>query len=74
ALISAMKKHQKYFHLVDKDNKLMPNFITISNIESSRRGPPRPGRLRHLPGDGAAAVARTVPPPLLRGADGPPPP
>ncbi len=35
ALISAMKKHQKYFHLVDKDNKLMPNFITISNIESS---------------------------------------
>ncbi len=35
ALISAMKKHQKYFHLVDKDNKLIPNFITISNIESS---------------------------------------
>lgn len=34
ALISAMKKHQKYFHLVDKDNKLMANFITISNIDS----------------------------------------
>ncbi len=35
ALISAMKKHQKYFHLVDKSNHLMPNFITISNIDSS---------------------------------------
>jgi len=35
ALISAMKKHQKYFHLVDQDNKLLPSFITISNINSS---------------------------------------
>lgn len=35
ALISAMKKHQKYFHMVDTNNQLMPNFITISNIESS---------------------------------------
>jgi len=35
ALISAMKKHQKYFHMVDSNNQLMPNFITISNIESS---------------------------------------
>ena len=34
ALISAMKNHQKYFHLVDADNKLLPRFITISNIES----------------------------------------
>ena len=34
ALISAMKKHQKYFHMVDKDGQLMPNFITISNIAS----------------------------------------
>lgn len=35
ALISAMKKHQKYFHLVDSNEQLMPYFITISNIESS---------------------------------------
>ncbi len=35
ALISAMKKHQKYFHIVDKNQQLMPYFITISNIESS---------------------------------------
>ena len=35
ALISAMKKHQKYFHLVDEKQQLMPYFITISNIDSS---------------------------------------
>lgn len=34
ALISAMKGHQKYFHIVDQAGKLMPHFITISNIES----------------------------------------
>tara|TARA_B110000503_G_scaffold3200_1_gene4232 strand:- start:2902 stop:4953 length:2052 start_codon:yes stop_codon:yes gene_type:complete len=33
-LISAMKEHQRYFHLVDKSGRLMPRFITISNIES----------------------------------------
>ncbi len=33
-LISAMKGHQKYFHMVDKAGKLLPNFITVSNIES----------------------------------------
>ncbi|MBF0219104.1 MAG: glycine--tRNA ligase subunit beta [Gammaproteobacteria bacterium] len=31
-LISAMKGHQKYFHLVDSEGKLLPHFITISNI------------------------------------------
>ncbi len=34
ALISAMKTHQKYFHLVDGKGALMPNFITIANIDS----------------------------------------
>jgi glycyl-tRNA synthetase beta chain len=34
ALISAMKGHQKYFHVVDSKGKLMPNFITVSNIDS----------------------------------------
>ena len=33
-LISAMKEHQRYFHLVDKSGRLVPRFITISNIES----------------------------------------
>ncbi|GMG86038.1 glycine--tRNA ligase subunit beta [Biformimicrobium ophioploci] len=34
ALISSMKEHQKYFHVVDGDGNLMPFFITVSNIES----------------------------------------
>ena len=34
ALISSMSEHQKYFHLVDAAGKLMPNFITVANIES----------------------------------------
>lgn len=34
ALISTMKANQKYFHLVDKKNNLLPHFITISNVES----------------------------------------
>ncbi|MEQ9396378.1 glycine--tRNA ligase subunit beta [Haliea sp.] len=35
ALISSMKEHQKYFHLVDDKGRLLPHFITICNIESS---------------------------------------
>lgn len=35
ALIAAMKGHQKYFHMVDADGKLLPHFITMSNVESS---------------------------------------
>lgn len=35
ALITSMKEHQKYFHVTDSDGKLMPFFITISNIEST---------------------------------------
>ena len=35
-LISAMKAHQRYFHLVDPaTGKLLPRFITVANIESS---------------------------------------
>lgn len=33
ALVSSMKEHQKYFHVM-KDGQLLPNFITIANIES----------------------------------------
>ncbi len=35
ALISSMKEHQKYFHVVDNKNNLLPVFITISNLESA---------------------------------------
>lgn len=35
ALISSMREHQKYFHLLDENNHLLPMFITVSNIESS---------------------------------------
>ena len=35
ALVSSMKEHQKYFHVVDEKGRLKPHFITISNIESS---------------------------------------
>jgi glycyl-tRNA synthetase beta chain len=34
ALISSMKGHQKYFHVVDANGKLLPHFITVANIES----------------------------------------
>mgnify|MGYP002525173943 FL=1 len=34
-LISAMKSHQKYFHMVDDNGKLLPAFISVANIESS---------------------------------------
>ena len=37
ALVSAMKTHQKYFHLTrDSDGALVPSFITVSNIESQQ--------------------------------------
>jgi len=34
ALISSMKEHQKYFHVLDKNGAMLPNFITLCNIES----------------------------------------
>lgn len=34
-LITSMQDHQKYFPVVGGDGKLMPHFITISNIETS---------------------------------------
>ncbi|MGM8850553.1 glycine--tRNA ligase subunit beta [Salinicola halophyticus] len=33
-LISSMKANQKYFHLLDVDGKLRPQFITVANIDS----------------------------------------
>ena len=34
-LVSSMAEHQKYFHVLDKEGKLLPHFITVANIESS---------------------------------------
>lgn len=34
-LISSMKGHQKYFHLIDQSGRLLPHFITLSNLQSS---------------------------------------
>ena len=34
ALISSMKEHQKYFHVVDDAGKLLPMFVTVANIDS----------------------------------------
>ncbi len=35
ALISSMKEHQKYFHVVDEAGVLLPYFITVANINST---------------------------------------
>ena len=34
ALVSSMKEHQKYFHVVNDKQQLLPYFITVANIES----------------------------------------
>lgn len=35
ALVSSMAEHQKYFHIVDDNQQLLPMFITVANIDSS---------------------------------------
>jgi glycyl-tRNA synthetase beta chain len=35
ALISAMEDHQRYFAMTDEHNKLLPHFVTITNIQSN---------------------------------------
>lgn len=37
AIISAMKGHQKYFHMLDSAGNLLPNFIAVTNIESKNK-------------------------------------
>ena len=34
-LITSMRSNQKYFHLLDKEDALLPHFITVANIESN---------------------------------------
>lgn len=38
ALVSAMRKHQKYFALRDAAGKLAPRFVLVSNIETTDAG------------------------------------
>jgi len=46
ALVSAMKGHQKYFHVVNATGELMPHFITVSNIASTNMDVVREGNER----------------------------
>ncbi len=46
ALIASMKEHQKYFHVVNKEGKLLPNFITVANIESKDQNQIKDGNER----------------------------
>lgn len=38
ALITAMREHQKYFSLIDKDGKLQPCFIAVNNTRTKDMG------------------------------------
>jgi glycyl-tRNA synthetase beta chain len=46
ALISTMQEHQKYFPVTDKRGKLLPYFITVSNIKSKQKARVREGNER----------------------------
>ena len=35
-LISAMREHQRYFHLVDEAGQLLPVFLTVANVDSPK--------------------------------------
>ncbi|MDH3377563.1 MAG: glycine--tRNA ligase subunit beta [Gammaproteobacteria bacterium] len=47
-LISAMRDHQKYFHVCDKDGVLLPYFISVCNIKSRSPRRVRSGNERVL--------------------------
>jgi glycyl-tRNA synthetase beta chain len=47
-LITAMREHQRYFSLVDKQGNLLPNFITISNTRAEDMEIVRAGNERVL--------------------------
>lgn len=46
ALVSSMKGHQKYFHVIDADGQLLPHFIAIANIDSREPAHVRAGNER----------------------------
>ena len=35
-LVSAMREHQRYFHLVDEAGQLLPVFLTVANVDSPK--------------------------------------
>lgn len=45
-LVETMKKHQKYFPVISEDGRLLPRFITISNIRSRNPDQVRAGNER----------------------------
>ena len=47
-LISAMRDHQRYFHVTAKNGKLLPHFITVANMEAKGGGQIRAGNERVL--------------------------
>jgi len=47
-LVTAMRSHQKYFTVVDDAGKLLPWFVTISNMQAADMGPIRAGNERVL--------------------------
>ncbi len=47
-LITVMRKHQKYFYLVDGDSKLVPHFITVINLPGDETGEIKEGHERVL--------------------------
>jgi len=47
-LVNAMREHQRYFALTDKDGYLMPNFITVSNTKAEDMDVVRAGNERVL--------------------------
>ncbi len=47
-LVSSMRDHQKYFHVVDGDGNLVPGFVTVSNIASKEPRRVRAGNERVL--------------------------
>jgi glycyl-tRNA synthetase beta chain len=47
-LISSMRDHQKFFHIVDESGQLLPKFIAVCNIESRQLARVRSGYERVL--------------------------
>ena len=47
-LVSSMRDHQKYFHLTNRNGRLLPYFITVSNIRSKSPARVRNGNQRVL--------------------------
>jgi len=47
-LITVMREHQKYFSVVDLDNRLLPRFLTVINLPEDGSGKIRSGHERVL--------------------------